>query len=1128
ALAIGNASITATLGTLTSTPWPLAVTGMPPLQKIDVENASCLYPLVNAGAVPPAVAATMPPARTDVLPVPNCTDVVQIGSTLQFRAIGEFAGDSVQDITNQVQWQVTPADVGTGVTGLFTAVQAGTAQLTASLDGVASDPTQITVVTQPTVVAITIYAENSGIPVVSANTGGTGSAPAPVASCVAAPPDTAESVGPCCCPPPMLGIAAPCHCSYGLTVLVGDQLQFHATAQYDTGAWADVTNQVIWQSSTPQAASIDASGVMTALQAGDTSITAALGSVASDPDDVHVVDHATVQALSIYGEGQDLVVATGAQLFFHAVAGYDVGISREVTADATWQSSDDSVGGFDTPGVFTGRAAGAVQVWATLDGVQSNQISLQVFATSELSYCDPHNINRAVWTDNFNRVTLESDCASYAEPGVASLRYTVTEIQPHGGVFNPCLDLYVLQGHTPVRTIRNQGCGMPFLAPNAPNAGAETVKYQLLAFWDLKDDAGNPVAPGTYTIAGQFYLYYDPVVRLDITVLAPGQPTPAPITPEPTRSATPAAVCTPPPCPNGGTLVCPKGGQPIGTAGNGGLGCCPLGWFLYGCTFPDGGTGFACHDPALGCASSEVCGQGCDPVVTGACDECAGGCGYLCVLGTPAPTPTPEGACFTGPPNCAGGSFPSSQEACCKLSLSGAMPGVVSWCAITNFDPSSGTCGACADPCAGLPTPAPTPTVPSCCQSDVGGLCDMGVICPPPTPGGCALACDDRPCVSTCADGSLAKGTCSALTVDRGCQCAPDCAPGTPVPTPKPPPAQCTSLLPCAGKCTIFPTCTPGGACPQFVILGTCQLVADTCTCVSSNSTPLPLTTPTPQCTGAPCGGSCVISSPPFPCPPGAICNSTQGPDVPVQLGQCEVTTAGNCDCAPMDTPTPTPTPTGGQCSGVMCGGPCTICPPCTPDTVCPEIPCRLGACQADASGGCSCVADVSTPTPTPAQTCVTDSDCNDGNVCTADQCVGGVCEHACICLTTTGAQTCCAGPAALCVLPCGADAAGTCSGVCPAGASCESLPTAAPGCGCVSGVGGPCGGNLFTAPPVCATGLVCQQSLPDVTGVCVAPNCISLFASGCSQTSDCCEPCGNETHAPCGVCINGTCVGAP
>jgi hypothetical protein len=33
---------------------------------------------------------------------------------------------------------------------------------------------------------------------------------------------------------------------------------------------------------------------------------------------------------------------------------------------------------------------------------------------------------------------------------------------------------------------------------------------------------------------------------------------------------------------------------------------------------------------------------------------------------------------------------------------------------------------------------------------------------------------------------------------------------------------------------------------------------------------------------------------------------------------------------------------------------------------------------------------------------------------------------------------------------------------------------------------------------------------------------------SGCSTTSDCCEPCGNGTHAPCGVCSNGICEGVP
>lgn len=58
----------------------------------------------------------------------------------------------------------------------------------------------------------------------------------------------------------------------------------------------------------------------------------------------------------------------------------------------------------------------------------------------------------------------------------------------------------------------------------------------------------------------------------------------------------------------------------VGAVADGGLGCCPAGYFLYDCTFADGSPGRACHDPRLGCASSTTCGEGCDPPVTGACE----------------------------------------------------------------------------------------------------------------------------------------------------------------------------------------------------------------------------------------------------------------------------------------------------------------------------------------------------------------------------------------------------------------------------------------------------------------------------------------------------------------------------
>jgi hypothetical protein len=53
--------------------------------------------------------------------------------------------------------------------------------------------------------------------------------------------------------------------------------------------------------------------------------------------------------------------------------------------------------------------------------------------------------------------------------------------------------------------------------------------------------------------------------------------------------------------------------------------CCPTGWSMYACDFASGGAkGFNCHNPLLKCASSSICGGGCDFVVSGWCASEAG------------------------------------------------------------------------------------------------------------------------------------------------------------------------------------------------------------------------------------------------------------------------------------------------------------------------------------------------------------------------------------------------------------------------------------------------------------------------------------------------------------------------
>ncbi len=65
--------------------------------------------------------------------------------------------------------------------------------------------------------------------------------------------------------------------------------------------------------------------------------------------------------------------------------------------------------------------------------------------------------------------------------------------------------------------------------------------------------------------------------------------------------------------------ACPDAGAAEAGSADASPACCPANWNLYSCTYPDGKGGLACHNPAMGCASSSICGQGCDAVVTGRC-----------------------------------------------------------------------------------------------------------------------------------------------------------------------------------------------------------------------------------------------------------------------------------------------------------------------------------------------------------------------------------------------------------------------------------------------------------------------------------------------------------------------------
>jgi hypothetical protein len=379
------------------------------------------------------------------------------------------------------------------------------------------------------------------------------------------------------------------------------------------------------------------------------------------------------------------------------------------------------------------------------------------------------------------------------------------------------------------------------------------------------------------------------------------------------------------------------------------------------------------------CAVAGVCLEvyQCQKDLEAICD--GGTCRLVSTTGTPSPTPTPtrpNGTCID---DCNGDGAVTIDELILGVNI---VLGSADASACPSFDCCGDlrscipdiTCiiravGYALDGCGGT---LPTPTPSDCRSAPCGGDC---VICPPCTSGGIC-------------NGALCQvGVCQADAAGT-CQCVPVQTP-TPTPTPTPVSPQCSSV-PCGGSCTICPPCSPDTICPLASCwLGACQPDdAGVCQCV-----PVQAPTPTPQCSGVPCGGSCTISA---PCTPGP---NTVCPDF-VVLGECQLDPLNGCQCQPAQPVTPTPAPTPVLYHGHTC---CACADAACADFAWVEVEpvCPLGCqtftdaeCEAPCHGG-----PVSGPATCASLTpCTTDADCDDGNGCTADRCTIDGCTHQCVC----------------------------------------------------------------------------------------------------------------------------------
>jgi len=246
------------------------------------------------------------------------------GTTQQFTATGLYTDASTQDLTTEVTWDSSDDEIATvsnadDSKGFATAVGLGTATVSATSGGV-TGVTTLTV-TDATLVSIAV---------------------------TPADPSIAD----------------------------GTSQQFTATGVYTDASTQDLTEQVTWSSFNEAVATVsnadDSKGLATAAGAGTTTVSAISGGVTGDTT---LTVTATLVSIEVTPTAPS--IANGLTQQFTATGLYSDASTQDLTAEATWDSSDDAVATVSNTGLATAASVGSATVSAT-SGAVSGSATLTV------------------------------------------------------------------------------------------------------------------------------------------------------------------------------------------------------------------------------------------------------------------------------------------------------------------------------------------------------------------------------------------------------------------------------------------------------------------------------------------------------------------------------------------------------------------------------------------------------------------------------------------------------------------------------------------------------------------------------------------------------------------------------
>lgn len=245
------------------------------------------------------------------------------GLTTAFVATALYSDSTTADITSQATWATADATIAAiaSSTGIATGNLVNTTSVTASLDGVTSDPASLTI-TDAVITGVSI------------------SPTAPIA------PN-------------------------------GMPVTFTATGTYSDGTFDDISATASWLSSDTAVAMLDASGVAATLTLGETSVTATANNITSNSATL-TVTAAVITAIEISPATPS--TPKGVPVTFTATGTFSDNTNGNISGSVTWASSDTGVATLDSSGVASSLAQGTTDITALANAITSNSATLTVTA----------------------------------------------------------------------------------------------------------------------------------------------------------------------------------------------------------------------------------------------------------------------------------------------------------------------------------------------------------------------------------------------------------------------------------------------------------------------------------------------------------------------------------------------------------------------------------------------------------------------------------------------------------------------------------------------------------------------------------------------------------------------------